>query len=269
MRGLMACLIAAALATPALAQSTSAPSPHQEHAQPPAGVPPVTEEDRRAAFPDVEGHAVHDRAIHTFVLFDELEWRSGSGPNGFNVETSGWVGGDMNRFWFRGEGESAGDAVDSAEAHALYGRAIARWWDLVAGVRQDMRPGPAQTWAAFGIQGLAPYWFEVEATGYVGERGRTHARLEVAYELLLTNRLIARPVLELDLYGKAIPESGIGAGLSRTEAGLRVRYEIRREFAPYVGVTWNRKYGGTAGFAREAGEDVSGTRLAVGVRVWF
>lgn len=261
---------------PASADSgpSSAPAQqgHEGHAQPPkplpAGVPPLTDEDRRAAFPEVEGHTVHDRAIHYFVLFDQLEWQSG-GAGGFTIDTNGWIGGDLNRFWFRGEGEADGGDVHEAQAHALYGRAIARWWDLVAGVRQDLEPGPARTWAAFGIQGLAPYWFEVQATGYVGESGRTHARLEVEYELLLTNRLILQPLVEVDIYGKAIPESGIGAGFSRTEAGVRLRYEIRRKLAPYIGVTWNRKHGGTADIAREAGEDVSGARLALGVRVWF
>jgi copper resistance protein B len=102
-------------------------------------------------------------------------------------------------------------------------------------VRQDFRPGDPQTWAAVGIQGLAPYWFEVEATGYVGAGGRTAAKLEVEYELLFTNRLILQPLVELELYGKSDPERGIGRGLSSLETGLRLRYEIRREFAPYVG----------------------------------
>lgn len=235
----------------------------------PADLPPITDEDRRAAFPDVEGHTVHDTAIHYFVQFDELEWQGGGDSNAWKLETNGWVGGDVNRFWFRVDGEAEDGDVEQAQVHALYGRAIARWWEVVAGVRQDMRPGPAQTWAAVGIQGLAPYWFEVEATGYVGESGRTHLRLEAEYELLLTNRLILQPVAELDIYGKDIPESGIGAGFSSTEAGLRLRYELRREFAPYVGVSWNWKHGGTADFARAEGEDVSGARLALGVRMWF
>lgn len=237
--------------------------------QRPADLPPITDDDRRAAFPDVDGHTVHDRAIHYFVLFDQLEWQAGGGASALNLDLNGWVGRDVNRFWFRMEGESEGDDVEAAQLHALYGRAIARWWDLVAGVRQDLRPGPAQTWAAVGIQGLAPYWFEIEATGYVGESGRTHARLEAEYELLLTNRLILQPLVELEIYGKDIPESGIGAGFSSTEAGLRMRYEIRREFGPYVGVTWHWKHGGTADFARAEGGDVSGARVALGVRMWF
>jgi copper resistance protein B len=153
--------------------------------------------------------------------------------------------------------------------HALYGRAIRRWWDVLVGVRQDFRPGPARTWAAVGVQGLAPYWFEIEATAYIGESGRTHFRFETEYELLLTNRLVLQPLVELEIYGKSDPERRIGAGLGSAAAGLRLRYEIRREFAPYIGVTWNQKFFGTRDFARAAGEDTGGARVAAGVRVWF
>ena len=232
-------------------------------------IPPLTEADRAAAFPpELGGHAVHDRRITTFVLFDQLEWQGG-GTGGATIENTTWIGGDINRVWLRTEAESEDGEAESVLVDALYGRSISRWWDLVAGLRQDFRPGPAQTWAAFGIQGLAPYWFEVEATGYVGAGGRTAVRFEAEYDLLLTNRLILQPIVEFDLYGKDDPERGIGAGLSSVETGARLRYEFRREFAPYVGVTWNRKLFGTADFARAGGEDVSGGRFAFGLRTWF
>lgn len=242
---------------------------HEAPAAPQPGIPPITDEDRKAAFPDVEGHTVHDDEVHYYVLFDQLEWQSAAGGTGVSWDTKGWIGKDLDRLWFRAEGEGEDGRVGSAQAHALYGRAIARWWDFVAGIRQDFRPGPAQTWAAVGIQGLAPYWFEVEATAYVGEDWRTHVRAEVEYELLLTNRLILQPLIEAEIYGKADDERGIGAGLSSLEGGLRLRYEIRRELAPYVGFTWERKFFGTADSARAAGEDVGGPALAVGLRVWF
>jgi copper resistance protein B len=243
------------------------PAQHDHGESPlPLFIPPITDEDRAAAFPDVQGHTVHDTAVHSFVLFDQLEWQRG---HGMDVNVKGWVGGDLNRFWFRTEGEGGGDGVEHAEVHALYGRAIARWWDVVAGIRQDVRPGPAQTWAAIGIQGLAPYWFEVEATAYVSTAGRTHLRLETEYEFLLTNRLILQPVVEVDLYGTSDPERRLGAGLSSAEAGLRLRYEIRREFAPYIGVVWNRTFFGTADYARAAGDRTSGARLALGLRLWM
>ena len=232
-------------------------------------IPPITDADRAAAFPaDMEGHAVHDRELRYFVLFDQLEWQ-GTGAGGANLDNRSWIGGDVNRLWLRAEGESDDGRVENAFVHALWGHSFSRWWDFVAGVRQDFRPGDPQTWAAFGIQGLAPYWFEIEATGYVGSGGRTHARLEAEYELLLTNRLILQPLAELEIYGKSDPARGLGAGLSSLETGLRLRYEVRREFAPYVGLTWQRKFFGTADFAREEGEHVGGTRVAFGLRTWF
>jgi copper resistance protein B len=256
--------------------SPTPPQDHSAHQKPaeqkqyPAGIPAVTDEDRAAAFPDLNGqHTVHDDAVHYYVLFDQLEWQSGDGVTSGTWDNKGWIGKDVNRFWFRTEGEAEDGDLGEAQAHALYGRAIHRWWDLVVGVRQDFRPGPQRTWAAVGIQGLAPYWFEVEATAYIGEAGRTHFRVETEYELLFTNRLVLQPLVELELYGKSDPERGIGAGLSSGEAGLRLRYEFRREFAPYVGVTWNRKFFGTGDFAEAAGEDKGGAKLAFGVRVWF
>jgi copper resistance protein B len=235
----------------------------------PAFIPRLTDAQRQAAFPDVEGHTVHDQAVHYFALFDRLEWQGGGDDDGIELDGKGWIGRDRDRVWFRAEGGTEEGRVGDARAHVLFGRQFSRWWDIVAGIRQDFRPGPAQTWAAVGVQGLAPYWFEIEATAYVGESGRTHARFEVEYELLLTNRLVLQPLLELDLSGKSDPERGIGAGLSSTEAGVRLRYEFRRELAPYAGVTWSRKYGDTAGLAEAAGGPVSRARLVTGLRLWF
>ena len=246
---------------------------HSQHQKPASELPPfiprLTDEDRKAAFPDVDGHAVHDRALNSFVLFDQLEWQSVDGGTRVDVESKGWVGRDRDRFWFRAEADGGDGRVEDAEAHLFYGRQFSSWWDVVAGVRQDFRPGPSRTWAAIGIQGLAPYWFEVELTGYVGAEGRTQLRGEVEYELLLTNRLVLQPLVEVDVFGKSDPERGIGAGLSTAEAGVRLRYEIRRELAPYVGVVWNNKFGRTADFAEAAGEDTSGARFVVGMRLWF
>ena len=241
-----------------------------EEAEPPPQIelPPITDADRAAAFPDVQGHTVHDQAVHYFVLFDQLEWQAGD-SDVVSWDSKGWIGRDRDRFWFRTEGSHEDGRLGAAEAHVLYGRAIARWWDLVAGVRHEARPGPGRTWAAIGVQGLAPYWFEVEATASIGEAGRTHVRFETEYEVLLTNRLILQPLVEIDLYGKSDPERGVGAGLSTLDAGLRLRYEIRRELAPYRGVVWKRKFFGTADLARSAGEASGGARLALGFRLWF
>jgi copper resistance protein B len=255
---------------PATQQDHSAHQKPAEQQQYQAGIPPITDEDRAAAFPELNGqHTVHDDAVHYYVLFDQLEWQTGNGVTAGSWDNKGWIGKDVNRFWFRTEGEAGDGDLDEAQAHALFGRAIHRWWDIVVGVRQDFRPGPQRTWAAVGIQGLAPYWFEIEATAYIGQAGRTHVRVETEYELLFTNRLILQPLVELEIYGKSDPERGIGAGLSSGEAGLRLRYELRRELAPYLGVMWNRKFFGTADFAEAAGRDTDGAKLALGVRVWF
>lgn len=232
-------------------------------------VPPITDADREAAFPDVHGHTVHDTSFHYKVLFDQLEWQYLHGEPGLRWDTTSWFGGDINRVWIKSEGEAVDGILDEANVRAFYGRSFSRWFDWLIGVRHDMRPSPTHTWLAIGLHGLAPQWFEVEATAYVGESGRTHFRFETEYELLLTNRLILQPLVELEIYGKSDPERAIGAGLSSAEAGLRLRYEFRREFAPYVGVTWNRQFFGTADFARDAGEDTGGARFVTGVRLWF
>ena len=252
------------------------PAGTHEHADPddqkrelPSFIPAVTDEDRQAAFPDVEGHAVHDKALNYFVLFDQVEWQSGEGTDGLSLDARGWVGRDRDRLWFRAEGDGANGRVEDAQTHLLYGRQISRWWDIVGGIRQDFRPGSAQTWAAFGVQGLAPYWFEIEATGYFGASGRTHARFEVEYELLLTNRLTVQPLFEAEIFGKSDPERGVGAGLSTTDVGFRLRYELRREIAPYVGITWNNKWGKTADFAEASGKDTGGARFVTGLRLWY
>ncbi len=247
---------------------------HSAHVNPspqalPAGIPPITDVDRATAFPDVEGHAVHDSAVNSYVLFDQLEWQHGDGGNGGSWDTKGWIGRDRDRLWFRTEGSGSGGRLGNSQTHLMYGRAIARWWDVMVGVRQDVRPGPAQTWAAVGIQGLAPYWFDVEATAYVGASGRTHFRFETEYELLLTNRLVLQPLLEVEIYGKSDLEHGMGAGLSTADTGLRLRYEFRREIAPYVGVTWSRKFFETADLAEANGDRAEGARLALGLRLWF
>lgn len=243
--------------------------PGHEQSEPKTPIPPVTDTDRAAAFPDVAPHRMRGDSVFTFVLLDQLEWQTGGSAHGASWDAKGWVGGDRNRLWFRTEGQADDGRLGDAEAHMFYGRAFARWWDVVLGVRQDLRPGPAQTWAAFGVQGLAPYWFEVEATGYVSEGGQTAARLEADYELLLTNRLIMQPRLELNLYGKSNQERGVGAGLGTTDIGLRMRYEFRRELAPYIGVTWHNTHGETREFVSTSGDAVSRLRFVAGLRLWY
>ncbi len=254
---------------PATPTSEDHTDPRAPAAPLPAFIPSLSDADRKAAFPDVHGHTVHDRAVNYFVLLDQLEWQSGSGADALGWDTRGWIGQDRNRFWFRSEGDRAGGRTEQAQTNLFYGLAISRWWDLMAGVRLDTLPGTPRSALAVGIQGLAPYWFEVEASAYVEPSGRTHVRVETGYEQLITNRLVLHPLVEFEVYGRADRERQIGTGLSTGELGLRLRYEFRREFAPYVGVVWTRKFFGTADQARAAGNDVAGTRLAVGLRTWF
>ncbi|CAI8959238.1 Copper resistance protein B [Pseudomonas sp. IT-P2] len=232
-------------------------------------IPALTNADRAAVFTSHAGHQVHDSAINTYFLADKLEWQDADDASTLAWDLSGWIGGDIDRLWLRSEGERSNGKTEDAEVQALWGHAISPWWDMVTGVRQDFKPGAPQTWAAFGLQGMALYNFEAEATAFLGENGQSAVRLEGDYDILLTNRLILQPTAELNVYGKNDPQRGIGSGLANTEAGLRLRYEIRREFAPYIGVTWNRTYGHTADYAREEGEDRSEARLVLGVRLWF
>ena len=232
-------------------------------------IPKLTDADRAAVFTSHAGHQIHDTALNTYFLADKLEWQNGDDASTLAWDVSGWLGGDIDRLWLRSEGERSNGKTEDAEIQALWGHAISPWWDVVSGVRQDFKPGAPQTWAAFGLQGMALYNFEAEATAFLGENGQSAVRLEGDYDILLTNRLILQPTAELNVYGKNDPQRGLGSGLSNTEAGLRLRYEIRREFAPYIGVTWNRTYGNTASYAREEGEDRSEARLVLGVRLWF
>ena len=234
--------------------------------QPRTPIPVLTPEDRAAAFPEVAGHAAHDRSRHSFWLLDRLE---ANDDDGFGWKATAWVGGDIHRLWLRSEGESVDGRVEQGDLEVLGGRAISPWWDLVAGIRQDFGDGPSQTYAAVGVTGLAPYKIEIEATAYLGSSGQTAARVEASYDTLLTNRLILQWHAEADLYGKDDADRGVGAGLSTLEAGLRLRYEITRQFAPYIGVSWERAFGGTADFRRDHSDDVSEARLVAGVRVWF
>ena len=232
-------------------------------------LPAVTDADRAAAFPDLQRHMEHAPEVNSYVLLNRLEaWDTDRGT-GQAWEGLAWIGTDLDRVWLRSEGERSGGHTESADLEVLYGRSVAPWWDVVAGIKHDFKPGSSQTWVAFGVQGLSPYKFEVQATAYVGESGRTAANFEVEYETLLTNRLILQSLVEVDLVGKDDPQRGIGSGLSTAEAGLRLRYEFTRKFAPYIGVAHERAFGGTADFRRAEGENATDTRVVAGVRIWF
>lgn len=206
----------------------------------------------------------------TAVIIDRLEANFVDGEQGYTWDAQGWIGGDINRFWWKSEGEGAfGDGVEDAEVQALYSRAFRPFWDVQTGLRQTYRPEGDRTDLVVGIQGLAPYWFEVDAAAFLSNKGELTARAEVEYDQRITNRWILQPRAEINLSAEDIPELRIGSGLTSLQIGARLRYEVRKEFAPYVGVEWTRSFGNTADFLEADGRSAEDTRFVVGVRAWF
>ena len=250
----------------AMGHCTAAPGDSQEPREP---IPVVTQADREAAFPVLaRGHMAHGQAIYTRVKFNRFEAWDSDAASGQAWEGSASVGGDIHRLWLRSSGSRSAGRTTAANAELRWSRAVARWWDVVAGVRHDAEPGPSRTRGALGFQGIAPYQFEVSALAYFGEGGLA-ARLEAEYDMRFTNRLVLQPLVEAELHAQDDPARGIGSGLSKAEAGLRLRYEITRRFAPYVGVAHERTFGRTARFHEAEAGDSRETRLVAGVRFWF
>jgi copper resistance protein B len=250
------------LALTLLAVTTNAAAQHQHHdmstmPSTTTPVPALTDADREAAKGPKHDHPVHDNTVHSLVLFNRLE---ASDDDGLAWEGQAWIGTDTDKLWLRSDGERVDGRTHASDLEVLYGKPISPWWDVLAGVRHDFKPGASQDWAAIGIVGTAPYKIHVEATAYLGPSGRTSARIEAEYDVLLTNRLILQPLVELNAYGEDDPARGIDAGAPTLEAGLRLRYELHRQFAPYVGVVHEEAFGGEGG---------SDTRVVAGVRVWF
>lgn len=204
------------------------------------------------------------------VMFNLAEVQVRNGKDGFRWDGEGWFGGDIDRFVVKTEGEGAfRQGVDSAEVQALYSHAIDPYFNLQAGIRHDFRPSPSRTYATVGFEGLAPYWFEVAGALFLSDKGDLLGRLEGYYDQRITQRLILQPRIELNLAAQDVPENRIGAGLSNAELGLRLRYEFSRQFAPYIGVSYDAKTGQTADYARADGEKATSTSLVAGVHFWF
>tara|TARA_R110000803_G_scaffold112403_1_gene180754 strand:- start:20 stop:865 length:846 start_codon:yes stop_codon:yes gene_type:complete len=207
---------------------------------------------------------------HAFwsVLGDRLEYQEDSDSTVYDIQA--WYGTTYNRFVIKAEGDIADGTLEESSTELLWGHALNAYFDTQFGVRLDQfNDGKDRQWLAFGVQGLAPYWFEVDVTAYVSDDGRTALSAEAEYELLLTQKLILQPRAELNLYGKDDAENGLGSGLSDLAVGLRLRYEFSRQFAPYIGVEWTDTYGDTADYRRAAGQDTSGTQFVAGLRFWF
>lgn len=220
-------------------------------------------------YSDMPGQEETDRLPFSRVFPEQFEFVSGDEGDGVAWDVQGAYGPDEHKLWIRTEGAVIDGKTDtSTGAEALWWRAFSPFWATQLGVRQDFGDG-AHSYLALGVQGLAPYWFEVEATGYVGEDGRLAARFQASYDLLLTNRLILTPKIESDLYSRAEPDRDLGSGVSNVEVGVRLRYEITRKFAPYIGFSWDRALGSTADRLRAADEPVLEKLVVVGVRAWW
>jgi copper resistance protein B len=246
-----ATLFAFAFAAPAAAETPAA------NAEPALGMEPAAMQP------------VMDQGIFAHAIFNQLEGRwSGSNPE-FRWDGQGWIGTDYDKLWIKSEGTFNKGALDDGQQQFLYSRAVTTYFDLQGGLRSDLDSRPTRNWAAFGFQGLAPYFFDLEVTGFVSSEGHLAGKLEASYDLLLTQRLVLQPQIELNLYNKSDPARLVGAGFSDIDTGLRLRYEFARKFAPYIGVVYQGKFGQSANFARQAGESTGDFRFAFGVRVWF
>lgn len=280
-------VMGSALASPALAQDHShhghtmaapedvSPGPTMETPPPPeAGSGPPRAADAIWGAEVMAAERERERKMHgnfpvLWVQADRLEAQVRDGADGLLWDVQGYCGGTTSKFWFKSEGEGTfGEQLEQAEVQALWSKAIEPYWDLQAGVRQDLA-GPATTHAVIGIQGLAPYLFEVDAALFLSHRGDVTAKIEGELDQRITQRLILQPRAEISLSAQDIPELGIGAGLDKAELGLRLRYEIVREFAPYIGIEQSWKAGGSADYARAKGEGTSATSLVAGIRFWF
>ncbi|MCM8731603.1 copper resistance protein B [Hephaestia sp. GCM10023244] len=206
----------------------------------------------------------------SMILIDQLEAVIGNGKHGYAWNAQGWYGGDIDRLWIKTEGESRfGERLKGAEAQTLWSHALDPWWNLQAGVRHDFRAGQDRSYAVVGIQGLAPYWFDMDGALFLSDKGDITARVAAEYDLRLTQKLILQPTVELNFAAQDVPDLGVGAGLSTAELGLRLRYQIIPEFAPYVGTAYERAFGDTADFRHLRQEQAGGWNFLIGIRAWF
>jgi copper resistance protein B len=213
---------------------------------------------------------VMNRMILVHAILDQFEGRTDGRTPDFRWSGEGWIGTDYDKFWVKTEGfRRSNGTVDDGQHEFLYDRAITTFFDVQAGLRSDLDSRRTRNWAALGFEGLAPLFWHVQGTGYASDSGHFAARFEASYDLLLTNKLILQPQFEINLYSKSDPARLVGAGISEIDTGLRLRYELDRKFAPYIGVAYEGKFGQTASFVRRAGESTSGVRFIFGVRTWF
>ena len=243
---------------------SSAPAPPSDHAADAVFGAGVMAQSRKELAYEVGGMG------YSLVMLDLAEVGFQKGRETYRFEGEAFTGGNINRYGVKLEGEGAfGERIEDLELQALYSRAIAPYWNLQAGVRYDIKPDPSRTYAVLGVEGMAPYWFKINAATFLSNQGEVRARLEGSYDLRVTQELILQPRIETNLSFQDIPAIGIGSGITDFEAGLRLRYEIEQEIAPYIGVEWRKQFGDTARFTQAAGEDPSSVSFVAGIRIWF
>lgn len=253
----------------------------QNHSAAPEGaVPPRALEGPRHAADTIYGEEAMAPARDRFAeasgemltgrfLVERLEARIHEGEDAYLWDAEGWYGGDIDKLYMMTKGEDAfGGDLESAELQALWSHAIGPYFDLQAGARYDFEPDD-RAYAVLGVQGLAPYMIHLDAAAFLSNKGDVTARIEGEYDQRITQRLILQPRAELELSAQDIVDQKLGSGFTSIEAGLRLRYEIAREFAPYIGVGYEAKLGETADIAEAAGEDSHSVRLLLGIRAWF
>ena len=211
----------------------------------------------------------HGGAILWKLMLDQAEYQTGPEGSGYGWDAEAWIGGDLNRLVIKTEGQGTSrNGIEDAEWQALYSRAIGPYTDIQAGIRQDVG-SHVSTYAAFGVEALLPYWFKADAAFFLSTRGEGFARFEGTYDLFFTQRVVLQPNLEFNISMQNVPAALLASGLTDVTAGLRVRYDITRNFSPYVGVEFARTIGGTATLHRAAGERVENTRFVFGIRTFF
>lgn len=270
---------------PSPAEPAAQTDAHADHAMPDMTVPAAPAGDAPPSVPATYADRVwgpeamrasrarlaaeHGGARFTQLHVELAEVAVRDGRDGYRWDAEGWYGGDVDRIVVKSDGGGGFDGAVEADVQALYSRAIGPYFDLQAGIRQDLGDGRSRTYAALGIEGLAPYWLQVDATAFLSDRGEAIAEVTGLYDQRITQRLILQPRLDIDLAAQDSRVIGVGAGLSRIAAGLRLRYEVAREFAPYIGVRWDRSLGRTARYARAAGDDPDSVDVVAGLRFWF
>jgi copper resistance protein B len=228
-------------------------------------LPEPSEADRATAFPALNSAHAHAEPWIFKASLDQLEFADADASWEGNISLAK----DTSRFLLRSSGERHDDRLSLSDTDALFARSISPCWEVVAGVNQYRTNSHQQTSLAFGFVGMAPYKFEVEATAYLANADQSRLQLAVEYQTLLSQRLIIEPKLEAVFYGRDNPALGWGSGLGELEAGLRLRYEITRQFAPYAGIVHTRHFGKTADLRQSAGEAGSRTEWVFGLHAWF